>query len=222
MYVALEGAEGCGKSTQAAILADALGAVLTRETGGTPIGERLRAILHDTTVTDLADRAEALITAADRAQHIAHVVRPALAAGRSVVSDRSVYSTLAYQGYGRGLDLDELRDINDWAIDGLWPRPGHPARRPVGRAGRPPPRSRPRPLRAGRRRLPRARRRRVPGDGRGRPRPLDGGRRRRRSDDAWPARVRAALGAARGMTERVFERGPETRSAGQLAHQLRQ
>jgi dTMP kinase len=65
--------------------------------------------------------AEALITAADRAQHIAHVVRPALAAGRSVVSDRSVYSTLGYQGYGRGLDLDELRHINDWAITGLWP-----------------------------------------------------------------------------------------------------
>ena len=121
VYVALEGAEGCGKSTQAAILAAELGAVLTRETGGTAIGERLRAILHDTTVTDLADRAEALITAADRAQHIAHVVRPALAAGRSVVSDRSVYSTLGYQGYGRGLDLDDLRRINDWAIDGLWP-----------------------------------------------------------------------------------------------------
>lgn len=121
VYVALEGAEGCGKSTQAAILAADLGAVLTRETGGTPIGERLRAILHDTTVTDLTDRAEALITAADRAQHIANVVRPALAAGRSVVSDRSVYSTLGYQGYGRGLDLDELRRINDWAIGGLWP-----------------------------------------------------------------------------------------------------
>ncbi|MET0910639.1 MAG: dTMP kinase, partial [Ilumatobacteraceae bacterium] len=120
-YIALEGAEGCGKSTQARILAEAIGAVLTRETGGTPIGERLREILHDTTVTDLADRAEALITAADRAQHVAHVVRPALAAGRSVVSDRSVYSTLGYQGYGRGLDLDVLRRINDWAVDGLWP-----------------------------------------------------------------------------------------------------
>src|SRR5215204_5187919 len=118
VYVALEGAEGCGKSTQAEILATALGAVLTRETGGTPIGERLRAILHDTTVTD---RAEALITAPDRAQHIAHVVRPALAAGRTVVSDRSVWSTLGYQGYGRGLDVDALRRINDWAVDGLWP-----------------------------------------------------------------------------------------------------
>ena len=121
LYVALEGAEGCGKSTQAEILARALDAVLTRETGGTPIGVRLRAILHDTTVTDLADRAEALITAADRAQHVAHVVRPALAAGRNVVSDRSVWSTLGYQGYGRGLDLAALRAINDWALDGLWP-----------------------------------------------------------------------------------------------------
>jgi dTMP kinase len=120
-YVALEGAEGSGKSTQAMLLAEALGAVLTRETGGTPVGARLREILHDTTVTDLADRAEALITAADRAQHVVHVVRPALAAGRIVVSDRSVHSTLAYQGYGRGLDLAELRRINDWAIGGLWP-----------------------------------------------------------------------------------------------------
>jgi dTMP kinase len=120
-YVALEGAEGSGKSTQAALLAEALDAVLTRETGGTPVGARLREILHDTTVTDLADRSEALITAADRAQHVVHVVRPALAAGRLVVSDRSVHSTLAYQGYGRGLDLAVLREINDWAIDGLWP-----------------------------------------------------------------------------------------------------
>jgi len=121
LYVALEGAEGCGKSTQAALLAAAIGAVLTRETGGTAVGARLREILHDTTVADLEDRAEDLITAADRAQHVATVVRPALAAGRHVVSDRSVWSTLAYQGYGRGLDVDELRRINDWAVDGLWP-----------------------------------------------------------------------------------------------------
>jgi dTMP kinase len=120
-YVALEGAEGCGKSTQAARLAGALGAVLTRETGGTEVGRRLREVLHDVEVDDLDDRAEALITAADRAQHIARIVRPALVAGRTVVSDRSVYSTLAYQGYGRGLDLAELHRINDWAIGGLWP-----------------------------------------------------------------------------------------------------
>lgn len=120
-YIALEGAEGCGKSTQAARLAQRLDAVLTRETGGTPIGQRIRAILHDTTVTDLAPRSEALLTAADRAQHINQVVRPALASGRHVVSDRSVYSTLAYQGFGRGLAIDEVRRINDWAIDGCWP-----------------------------------------------------------------------------------------------------
>lgn len=121
VYIAFEGAEGCGKSTQSRRLADALGAVHTRETGGTPIGQRLREILHDTSVTDLDDRAEALIVAADRAQHIADVVRPALDAGRHVVTDRSVYSSLAYQGYGRDLPIDELRDLNRWAVRDLWP-----------------------------------------------------------------------------------------------------
>ena len=107
-YITLEGAEGCGKSTHAARLADALPAVLTRETGGTAIGQRIRAILHDNTITNLSHRAEALLAAADRAQHIDEVVAPALAAGRHVVSDRSVYSTLAYQGYGRELPLAEV------------------------------------------------------------------------------------------------------------------
>lgn len=120
-YIAFEGAEGCGKSTHAARLAEAVGAVLTRETGGTAIGRRIREILHDTTVTDLSHRAEALLAAADRAQHIEEVVAPALAAGRHVVSDRTVYSTLAYQGYGRGLPLDDVRRINQWAVDGHWP-----------------------------------------------------------------------------------------------------
>jgi dTMP kinase len=120
-YIAFEGAEGCGKSTQAARYAEIIGAVLTRETGGTDIGARLREILHDTSVHNLAARSEALITAADRAQHLAEVVRPALDAGRTVVSDRSVYSTLAYQGYGRQLDVDEVGRINEWATDGLWP-----------------------------------------------------------------------------------------------------
>lgn len=120
-YIAFEGAEGCGKSTHAARLAEALGAVLTRETGGTPIGRRIREILHDTSVTDLAPRAEALLAAADRAQHITEVVEPALSAGHHVVSDRTVYSTLAYQGYGRGLPLDDVRSINDWAVRGIWP-----------------------------------------------------------------------------------------------------
>lgn len=120
-YIAFEGAEGCGKSTQAARLADSIGAVLTRETGGTDIGHRIREILHDRTIHNLAARAEALLTAADRAQHLAEVVVPALAAGRSVVSDRSVYSSLAYQGYGRELDIDEIRHLNQWGTEGLWP-----------------------------------------------------------------------------------------------------
>jgi len=116
VYIAFEGAEACGKSSHAKRLAEHLDAVVTRETGGTAIGRRLREILHDTGVTDLDDHAETLIVAADRAQHLAEVVRPALASGRHVVSDRSVYSTLAYQGYGRGLPLDQVRAINEWAV----------------------------------------------------------------------------------------------------------
>jgi len=121
-YIAFEGAEACGKSTQAALLADRLGAVLTRETGGTAVGARLRAILHDNAVTNLSARAEALMTAADRAQHIVEVVTPALEAGQNVVSDRSLYSTLAYQGFGRQLPVEELKQINDWATAGRWPQ----------------------------------------------------------------------------------------------------
>jgi dTMP kinase len=120
-YIAFEGAEGSGKSTQAKLLASQLDAVLTRETGGTPIGARIREILHDTAVDNLDARAEALLTAADRAQHLAEVVAPALAAGRPVVTDRSVYSSLAYQGYGRQLDVEEIRHLNDWGTAGLWP-----------------------------------------------------------------------------------------------------
>lgn len=120
-YLAFEGAEGSGKSTQARLLAERLGALLTQETGGTAVGQRLREVLHDREVTGLDARAEALIVAADRAQHLAEVVLPALDRGDTVVSDRSVYSMLAYQGYGRGLDLDELREINRWAIHDVWP-----------------------------------------------------------------------------------------------------
>ena len=120
-YIAFEGAEGSGKSTQATRLADTIGAVHTRETGGTPVGARIREILHDTTVEHLDPRAEALLTAADRAQHLAEVVAPALAAGTPVVTDRSVYSSLAYQGYGRQLDVAEIRHLNEWGTNGLWP-----------------------------------------------------------------------------------------------------
>jgi len=120
-YIALEGSEGCGKSTQAAWLAADLDAVLTREQGGTAIGQLIRGILLDPANTALDHRSEALLNAADRAQHIGELIAPALDAGMHVVSDRSVYSTLAYQGYGRRLPLEELRSINDWAIRGRWP-----------------------------------------------------------------------------------------------------
>lgn len=120
-YVAFEGIEGCGKSTQAARLADDIGATLTRETGGTDIGARIRDVLHDPANTHLSPVAEALLIAGDRAQHAAEVLHPALSSGRNVVSDRSVHSSIAYQGYGRGLDLDMLHTINDWALAGRWP-----------------------------------------------------------------------------------------------------
>ena len=119
--MAFEGGEGCGKSTQAHRLAADLAAVATREPGGTDIGARLRAILLDPGTVDLVDRAEALLMAADRAQHLAEVVDPALASGRHVVTDRSAYSSIAYQGYGRGLPVDEVRGLSEWAANGVWP-----------------------------------------------------------------------------------------------------
>ena len=120
-YIAFEGIEGCGKSTQASRLAADIGAVLTRETGGTQIGARIRDVLHDPTNTHLSPVAEALLIAGDRAQHYAEVLEPNLSAGRHVVSDRSVYSSIAYQGYGRGLDLERVRAVNRWAIQDCWP-----------------------------------------------------------------------------------------------------
>jgi dTMP kinase len=125
-YIAFEGIEGCGKSTQAVALAEQLTAagrevVATRETGGTAIGSRIRDVLHDPTNTHLDSIAEALLIAGDRAQHRAEVLSPALSAGRLVVSDRSVHSTIAYQGYGRELPLDMVRTVNDWALGGRWP-----------------------------------------------------------------------------------------------------
>ena len=120
-YIAFEGIEGCGKSTQATRLAADIGAVLTRETGGTQIGARIRDVLHDPANTHLSPVAEALLIAGDRAQHYAEVLQPNLTNGRHVVSDRSVYSSIAYQGYGRGLDLEQVRAVNRWAIHDRWP-----------------------------------------------------------------------------------------------------
>ncbi len=117
--IAFEGGERSGKSTQAALLADRLGAVLTREPGGTPAGERIRDIVLDPRTGRLDDRAEALLVAADRAHHVATVVAPALGGGRDVVTDRFVGSSLAYQGYGRGLPVDEVRRISAWATRGI-------------------------------------------------------------------------------------------------------
>jgi dTMP kinase len=120
-WIAFEGGDGCGKSTQARLLAEQIGAVLTREPGGTAVGERIREVLLDPAVANVDHRAEALLMAADRAQNIAEVVGPALDAGRHVVSDRSAFSSFAYQGYGRELDVDALRRLSDWAMDGRWP-----------------------------------------------------------------------------------------------------
>jgi len=120
-YIAFEGVEGCGKSTHVKRLAAHLDALVTREPGGTPVGTTLRAIMADPANTHLSQRAEALMMAADRAQHLRELVVPTLESGRHVVSDRSVYSSLAYQGYGRQLNLVELRRLNDFAIASRWP-----------------------------------------------------------------------------------------------------
>ena len=120
-FVVLEGGEGSGKSTQATLLAESLGALLTREPGGTAVGERIRAVLLDPSVSGLDARAEALLMAAARAQHVAEVINPARAAGRTVVCDRFSGSSLAYQGYGRGLPVAELGCLSGWASAGLEP-----------------------------------------------------------------------------------------------------
>jgi dTMP kinase len=121
LLIAFEGGDGSGKSTQAAIAAERLGGVLTRQAGGTPFGARLRTIALEPAAAELSLRAEALLYMTDRAEHVQKVVEPALADGFHVISDRWAYSSFVYQGYGRGLDVGELRHIADWAMSGLWP-----------------------------------------------------------------------------------------------------
>jgi len=120
-FVVFEGGDACGKSTQAARLAARRAAVLTREPGGTPLGERVRHVFLDPASGEVDARTEALLVAAARAQHVVEVIAPALDAGRDVVSDRFTGSSLAYQGYGRGLDVEAVRALSRFATGGVEP-----------------------------------------------------------------------------------------------------
>jgi dTMP kinase len=124
-FLAFEGGEGVGKTTQLRVLADDLAGrgfevVLTHEPGDTPVGQRLRELLLDP-ATSVTAQTEALLYAADRAEHVAHVVAPALARGAIVISDRYLDSSIAYQGYGRGLDIQQVTQTSLWASGGLLP-----------------------------------------------------------------------------------------------------
>ncbi len=119
--IAFEGADASGKSTQARRLASRLGVELTFQFGATYIGSAIRSILLAPVHETLDDRAEALLVIADKAQHVTEIVAPALARGDTIISDRFTASTTAYQGYGRGLDRDELIGMMRWATHGLEP-----------------------------------------------------------------------------------------------------
>jgi len=126
LFIAFEGPDGSGKSTQIKLLYESLcqrgfDVLLVREPGGTSIGEQIRQILHDVTNTAMLPNTEILLYSASRAQLVGEVITPALERGRIVLSDRYAYSTLAYQGYGHGLDLDLLRVVTDFATGGLEP-----------------------------------------------------------------------------------------------------
>lgn len=126
MFITFEGPEGSGKSTQIRLLAAymrerGLAVDVTREPGGTSIGDQIRTILHDTANTEMSPAAEVLLYSASRAQHVAEVIRPALAAGRIILCDRFADSTMAYQGYGRGLDRAMLGELTAIATGGLAP-----------------------------------------------------------------------------------------------------
>jgi len=125
-FITFEGPDGSGKTTQMRRLAPWLvdqgfDVVTTREPGGTPVGEQIRDILHDCANTEMTSQAEILLYSASRAQHVGEVILPALEAGQVVLCDRFFDSTYAYQGYGRGLSLSDLRAITGFATRGLKP-----------------------------------------------------------------------------------------------------
>jgi dTMP kinase len=122
LFVTLEGIDRAGKTTQARLLCEALGdrAVAVREPGGTAAGERIRELLKDPSIT-LDTRAEALLFAAARAELVADVIRPALEDGKIVISDRFLDSSLAYQGAARGLGVEDVAQVNEFATGGLRP-----------------------------------------------------------------------------------------------------
>jgi dTMP kinase len=125
-FITFEGIEGCGKTTQIKLLAEALRGdgrdiVLTREPGGTTIGERIRSVLLDSAHRQMAPIAELLLYAAARNQHVEEVIMPSLEAGKTVLCDRYADATTAYQGAAREIDPEVLRAVHDVATEGLWP-----------------------------------------------------------------------------------------------------
>lgn len=125
MFLTIEGIEGAGKSTFIGLLEDELvkrgvDFLRTREPGGCALGRQIRPLLLDAS-QKVSDRAELFLFLADRAQHVADTIRPAIERGQWVICDRYADSTIAYQGYGRGMDPEELQKLNDYATGGLWP-----------------------------------------------------------------------------------------------------
>ena len=125
MFVTVEGVEGAGKSTLLGMLSAeferrGLSFIRTREPGGCGLGAKIRPLLLDVS-SRVDSRAELFLFLADRAQHVEETIRPALARGEWVLCDRYADSTIAYQGYGRGMDVETLQSLNDYATGGLWP-----------------------------------------------------------------------------------------------------
>lgn len=125
-FLTVEGIEGCGKTTQIKLLSKYLrnhgrNCVTTKEPGGTPIGDRVRAILLDPQAEGMDPLSELFLLAASRRQHVVEIVRPALETGAIVLCDRYTDASVVYQGYGRGLDLQHVLDINRWATSGITP-----------------------------------------------------------------------------------------------------